>query len=415
MRRLGEGRVALLGEGRVALMLALLRVGLLAIVLVAEETVDRQRLDSERFELTFAVALAYALFTVGLGIRRAEKPPGGWVRYTALDLAFLGALTYESGGGLSQLRYTYSVIPVAVAFLGRTRQVAYASAATIGVYLLVAIAYPDAEEDPLPGEILVQGLFLGWRATLALALSVALTSRNERIDGLARARQALVAQLQGAEEGERRRLAEALHDEPVQNLLACSHELARVERGQPEALATAQEIVLDTTRQLRRMIVALHPRALEHLGVEAALRQVAEDLGRRASTPIAVHVEEGSSETCPDPALAFALGRELLANAAKHAQATWIALDLQGGEEGSMTITVSDNGVGFEPSDLSQALAEGHLGLASVRERVEAQGGRLRIDTALGHGAVVCVTLPANPPNVSSGQADRPSESPALS
>lgn len=394
-----------LREGKLALMLALLRAGLLAILLVAEETVDRRVLDSERFEIVFAVAVVYSLITIALSVRARDRPPGGWLPYAALDLACLAALTYESGGGLSQLRYAYSVIPVAVAFLGRPRQVVYASSTVIVVYLVVALVYPDADGDPLPGEIVVQALFLGWRAALALALSIALTSQRDRITGLATSRQVLVAQLQQTEEGERRRLAELLHDEPVQNLLACSHELARAERGQVGALLTAQEIVRDTTQQLRRAIMTLHPRALEQSGVEVALDQVAEELGRRAGTPIVVRADLAAGTELHDPALVFALGRELLTNAAKHAYGTRIELDLRCEPDGALSVTVSDDGLGFDASDLPRLLAAGHLGLVSVRERVEASGGRMSIETAPGEGTSVRVDLPVASLDASTGDA----------
>jgi two-component system NarL family sensor kinase len=89
----------------------------------------------------------------------------------------------------------------------------------------------------------------------------------------------------------------------------------------------------------------------------------------------------------------FALGRELLGNAAKHARASAIALSLDR-DRGGIALEVRDNGRGIPKGRMQQALLDGHVGLAAVRERVEVLGGTLEITTADGAGTRVRAWLP---------------------
>jgi two-component system NarL family sensor kinase len=95
----------------------------------------------------------------------------------------------------------------------------------------------------------------------------------------------------------------------------------------------------------------------------------------------------------PHDRLVFSAARELLANAAKHSRAKRVQVRLLVGER-LIVLVVSDDGVGFEPDSQTGAIQEGHIGLQSIAERVEAVGGCLQVSSSRGHGTRVTVELP---------------------
>jgi two-component system NarL family sensor kinase len=195
-----------------------------------------------------------------------------------------------------------------------------------------------------------------------------------------------------AEDRERRRLADALHDEAIQNLMAARQELASALEGD-ETSAETVEIGLDRTiRQLRDAVFQLHPYVLEHAGLEAALRAVADEQGRRGGFSWSLQVQEEAATG--QEALLLSVARELLVNAAKHAQATHVSVAVR--REGpSVLLTVSDDGRGVDLERIHAAPQEGHIGLASLAERVEAAGGTFTVHGAPQAGTTVRAALPA--------------------
>jgi two-component system NarL family sensor kinase len=197
-----------------------------------------------------------------------------------------------------------------------------------------------------------------------------------------------VGQVLAAEETERRRLAEALHDEALQNLL-----FAR--QGFPAGISDkadrAQEAIGRTIEQLRSAIFDLHPAVLEHAGLEAALREVAERQAERAGFEAEIDVDPAACGPL-DPLL-FVLGREQLTNAAKHSGATEVEV-VVARNDGHVVMEVSDNGCGLEDGHQRIAVEQGHIGLASSAERVEALGGELEIESPAGGGTRIRTILP---------------------
>lgn len=218
-----------------------------------------------------------------------------------------------------------------------------------------------------------------------------LSERSRRVAELAEGRGRLVAQALDAEDRERRALAEALHDEAIQNLLAAGHDLEDAAEGSEDGLGRARFAISLTVRQLREAVFELHPAVLRHAGLAAALRAVAAQQGRRGGFEARVEVDE--SATGIADSLVYSLAREQLVNAAKHAAATRVRVTLaRRGEQ--IGLEVADDGRGMEPETRRRAAREGHIGLASSAERVEALGGRLEIESAPGEGTTLRTTLP---------------------
>jgi two-component system NarL family sensor kinase len=221
-------------------------------------------------------------------------------------------------------------------------------------------------------------------------LATVLTRRQQRVQELAAARGRLVAETLRAEEREHKRLAEILHDEAVQDLLAASQDLDDAARGDPDALGRARDGVGRSVGRLRHAISDLHPYVMEHAGLEAALRSLVERR-RRGMTSWTLHVD--AEAVGVDDRLLVSLARELTANAAKHAGAAQVTVSVRRAD-GEVVLEVADDGRGLDRRLASAAVAAGHLGLASCKERVDAAGGRLELLDRPGGGTLVRARLP---------------------
>ena len=148
-------------------------------------------------------------------------------------------------------------------------------------------------------------------------------------------------------------------------------------------------------REVRRSIAALRPVLLDEAGFFPALRQLIADVGEQYKLEIGLEIS-GPEARLPD-SLEHALFRfiqEGLNNVAKHAQArrVWISLNLEARER--LTLTLRDDGAGFDLARLDSFHRTGHLGLRQMRERIEQAGGTLSVSSQPGEGVALQVTLP---------------------
>jgi signal transduction histidine kinase len=241
----------------------------------------------------------------------------------------------------------------------------------------------DGADALLPWIILGLGLVL---TALVGNLSISAAQR-------AAERTRLLADALGAEQRERRTLAEAIHDHALQNLFSARHELeeAAETRAHP-ALDRADTAIADTIRQLRDAVYELHPYVLEEAGLKAALRSIAEQAASRGG--LAVQLDLRYERRHPREPLIFSVGRELLNNVVRHADASAVIVRLVERKH-ELELTIEDDGCGFPPERLAERLAGGHVGLASQRFRLETAGGSMVIATTPGHGTRVEVRLPS--------------------
>jgi len=202
----------------------------------------------------------------------------------------------------------------------------------------------------------------------------------------------LVAQLLSTEERERRRLARSVHDGPLQLLAAAQLALGRSARAGTQSISAAQDAVSDAIAQLRQGLVDLYPPALERQGLAAALRDLTDKIGRRSGLRISLEI--GADTPGAHDQLIFSLVRELLFNAERHAHATEVTIRVQRHDD-ELTLEVEDDGIGVSPGRLEAAQDQGHIGLASSIERVEALRGSLSIRAGGVRGTRVRATLPA--------------------
>jgi signal transduction histidine kinase len=225
----------------------------------------------------------------------------------------------------------------------------------------------------LPGDILRLGFHVA--LLIGAALEIATYQR-----GLARA----------AVLDERRRVARQLHDGLAQELafiVTQTRRLASKERSDKTLayLATAGERAL---AESRHAIAALSQPADEPLDV--AVERVADEIAHRAGMTLELNVTREVSVGVDAHEALLRIVREAMTNAARHGKARRVSVALSC--EDGVHLRIDDDGVGFEPAEPTEPWRG--LGLASMRERTEALGGSLLIDSRPGSGARIEVVLP---------------------
>ncbi len=310
--------------------------------------------------------------------------------YALADMTVLALLSWTSGGASSELLLTLSLPPLLAAFLARPRAVALLAGLSVAATAAVVLVPSGIGRPSTAAAAAARALDPAWRACLAIAMSVFVTRRNERVQELAALRRSLTIQLVSAEERAQRRVAYALHDGPVQGLLAAQQDLASVRRGRVDHLDRAAATLGGVLAQLRSQILELRPTVLDTSGLEAALRAVARE-GAAQGGP-AVHVSVAAGAVAGEEDLLFAVARELLRNALRHADASHVRVSVRRRGEW-VVVTCSDDGRGIGVEDRRAALRAGHIGLAACAERVASRGGTLAFDRPPGGGSVVTASL----------------------
>jgi two-component system, NarL family, sensor kinase len=347
-------------------------------------------------ETGFIVALAlYSAWSAGVLAWVHLRPIGERfaLAATGVDIAAITALALLSGGAFSQARLAFFLVPVAVAFRFRPSLTAAAAVLTTAAYVIQAVVHPAADRPEAARFIATQAGFIAWVGLACALLSLLLARRTELVSRLADERSRLLADALEAEQRERKLLAEALHDHALQNLLSARHELEEAgETSVHPALGRADEALADTVGQLREAVFELHPYVLEEAGLKAALRSIAQQAAARGALDLRLDLRYHDGH--PGEPLLFSAARELLSNVVRYADATWVNVRLVEAD-GEIELVVEDDGRGFPPERLAERLAEGHVGLASQRVRVEAAGGRMDVRSAPGDGTRVEIRLPA--------------------
>ena len=217
-----------------------------------------------------------------------------------------------------------------------------------------------------------------------LALRHVSDERAAEVERLASDRDRLFSELLEAEARERARLAESLHDGPMQRLVALRQDA--VESG--GAVAAGLDTAIAETRAL---ISAFHPATVRELGFEASLRAAVSPFPAAQSVRLTIVSSIDDRDLAGTHLLPIA--QELVVNAVKHASPSAIDVSVREGG-GLVVMQVGDDGVGIDTSDAGRAVQAGHLGLAMVRRRVEDAGGQFEIETRADGGTRSRVALP---------------------
>lgn len=218
----------------------------------------------------------------------------------------------------------------------------------------------------------------------------------------------LAQQVVESQENERARLSRELHDGISQMMvsvkLLLESALARFERSEVRvpaaeaALATSLTRLGDTLREVRRISHALRPSMLDDLGVAAALEQLTRELGEQSTIEIGfTQILHTHAAVLPDAVntVLFRIAQEALTNIVRHAQASSAALTLEVSHD-AVTLTIADNGRGFDTAHAFVGRRSG-VGLRNMRERLEALGGKLSLNSQTGH-TLVTARVPLDTP-----------------
>ena len=252
--------------------------------------------------------------------------------------------------------------------------------------------------------LLALALYLKQTAALKaqqLALKKTVQAERDRLDIEIKRRTAqlteLTHHLQTAREDERHRLARNLHDELGALLTSAKLDAARIKSRlagtAPEALERLAHLV-DTLNQSialgRSIIEDLRPSTLSNLGLVVTLEILAREFAERSNVEVACDLAPVVLGERAE-LMVYRLAQEAITNISKYAKARHVWLTL-GSQNGLVTVTVRDDGVGFDTSVEPRSA----YGLVGMRYRVEAEGGSLRVVSAPGMGTQLQVTLPAS-------------------
>ena len=212
----------------------------------------------------------------------------------------------------------------------------------------------------------------------------------------------LINQLFSAREDERQRISRELHDETGQSMasilayLRVLHDRLDTEE-QREMLMEVRELTADTLSGLRRLAVDLHPPMLEDLGLLVAIDKYLETF-RRTQPQIEVSMQTaGDFRTLPSTIslVCYRTLQEALTNIIRHSQATKVELSISCRQH-EVCLSVYDNGIGFVKGEADAARRNRHLGLVSMKERVELLQGRFSIISGHQVGTRIEIVLPAD-------------------
>lgn len=198
-----------------------------------------------------------------------------------------------------------------------------------------------------------------------------------------------------AAQRERRQLANILHDHLQQLLVGVRIHLGIARKGthsesENETLARADELLNQSIEVTRSLTAELNPVVLHEEGLPMALEWLAHNMLERYNLSVTLELDKTvSPQSELTKIVLYECIRELLFNVVKHSQATHAHVSMHPVSDQEVEITVSDEGVGFEPQHLETHLSEaGGMGLSNIEFRLSLIKGKFRLESAVGKGTV---------------------------
>lgn len=199
---------------------------------------------------------------------------------------------------------------------------------------------------------------------------------------------------------ERTRIAQELHDAVAQKLFSArltAEAAASLAEADPAAaraeIAEVARLAAESGAELRGIVSALRPAELASDGLVGTLRSRVGLLDRVHAAELSLSAEDGIPPLPPDiEETLLRVAEEALHNALRHAAASSVRVSLAAAPDGPVTLSVADDGAGFDV-DLPPRAAARRLGLASMRDRARAVGGTLSVTSAPGKGTTVRVVV----------------------
>ncbi len=208
-------------------------------------------------------------------------------------------------------------------------------------------------------------------------------------------RERALQRLASAEQEERSRLAEGIHDDPLQMLAAAGMALDLLEtrianESQLQLVRRARQLIGEGIKRLRTLIFELRPISLEENGIAAALRVLLEQMSEEADFSFEIQDRKSQPLDPETRYVVYRIAREALANVRKHASAKQVTVSIDDCGEGCKVV-VDDDGIGFDPTEAGLFT---HFGLRDMRDRAAIAGGWCNVTSAPGKGTRVEIWVP---------------------
>ena len=339
-----------------------------------------------------AILAVFVLWAAGLLFVAREKPDRTLnLVVPAVDFALLLALELAVPDTLIAVRLAALFLIAAHAhFQGERRGMIIAAAGSVTLIVGSAIR----GDAPVDSDLLAFYEAVFFLSALATSVVVGLLRTSESASRL-RAR-GLSRRTMQAESEVRRRVADSIHDGPVQELIGLDMILSAARNTTDaeevgELIEEARDLVSRNIRALRDEIIDLGPYAFQEITFATAIETCLPVWQRRYGFEVRLAIER--VEITPEMANdLFRIAQEAVANAGRHAEATRVELSLRTlGSE--IELRVADDGHGFNGRPPFSAAEPGHLGLQSMRERAELMDGELEIESS-NRGTRVLVRAP---------------------
>lgn len=329
--------------------------------------------------LPIVLALAACLYFTFLSPHSEYSP---LILYAPLPLLILAATTLRPVG-ISTAISSLALVSILSAVQGR------------GAFFMVQSQHSVLSMQLFLILISVPMLFVAILLEERKAVETQLSQSQEALRANYRRTQDLAGKVLNAQEEERRRIGRELHDDIEQRLALVTLGLDRLKSELPVGMETesnaanalfadVQTIAADVHEIARQ----LHPGALQHLGLERALRSLCHNIADQHDIVVEFVSDDVKGLAADVNLCVFRVAQEALSNAVRHGKAKRIDVLLQKGRY-LLTLNVSDEGEGFDPT-----IASGGLGLLSMLERVRFMGGNVLVKSQVGRGTQVDAELP---------------------
>jgi len=224
---------------------------------------------------------------------------------------------------------------------------------------------------------------------------------QQRLDGK---RRALVESMVNAQEEERKRIAADVHDDSIQAMAAVGIRLQVMRRRITDpllldGLTGIEDTVTETISRLRSLLFQLDPAGLDSVSLGRALQTYMDHTFRDTGLTGRVRGSLKNEPPADTRVILYRIAQEALTNARKHAQASRVTVALAQDDLG-YTVTITDDGRGFDVADAAAINLPGHLGMRGMRDRAQVAGGWVHLESTIGAGTTVRIRIPSADPDL---------------
>jgi two-component system NarL family sensor kinase len=373
-------------------IVAVARIGVAAVMIAATYIGQKPKWPQFNwvpwFYLIAGIGAAVVLFTPTY---RRVVVPRVQLLFLVLDIAAIFIYKVAAADGAYVPLLVLTLLPIMVLLDVSWRRAAVALIVIAGTFAVEIYTDHVLLAQAGMGRATMATVVFGFLCCTAFLAAYAQSRQLDEITELSASRQALLVDLMTASDAQQRRISEYIHDGPLQSVLMARQDITSVLKKQPnEALERALAGLRDATDQMREATFELHPSVLGGAGLARAVAQLATANSARSGIDIVTDIDYPMTDD-NDPLL-FAVARELVSNVVRHSGATRATVALRV-LDGVCHLDVTDDGVGMSDQDALRRLAQGHIGIASQRSRVEAAGGTMSVVPSTV-GTHIAVTVP---------------------